>query len=82
MSPSTDESRAAALRRVLAAGARRAARVQAAVLLTLVYWLAVGPVAVLARLAGADPLARRRPARTGWIPRPSRPPRETLEGAG
>jgi hypothetical protein len=66
----------------MAAAALAAARVQALVLLTLVYWLFLGPVAIAARLLGADPLARRRPAKSGWIPRPPRGARETLEGAG
>jgi hypothetical protein len=69
-------------RRRLTAAALAAARVQAAVLLTVVYWLVIGPAALAARLLGADPLARRRPAKSGWIPRPPRSPRETLEGAG
>jgi hypothetical protein len=69
-------------RRRLTAAALAAARVQAAVLLTLVYWLVIGPAAVAARLRGADPLARRRPAKSGWIARPPRGTRETLEGAG
>lgn len=57
-------------------------RVQAAVLLTLVYWIFLGPAALAARLLGADLLARRRPAKSGWIPRPARGARETLDGAG
>ena len=69
-------------RRRLTAAALAGARVQAAVLLTLVYWLFLGPVAFAARLLGADPLARRRPAKTGWVPRPPRGARETLDGAG
>ena len=69
-------------RRRLTAAVLAAARVQAAVLLTLVYWLFFGPAALAARLLGADPLARRRPAKSGWIPRPPRGARETLDGAG
>ncbi|MFI5363968.1 MAG: hypothetical protein ACHQ49_18560 [Elusimicrobiota bacterium] len=68
--------------RRLRAAAVAAARVQAAVLLTLVYWLFLGPAAAAARLLGADPLARRRPAKSGWIARPQRGARETLAGAG
>jgi hypothetical protein len=66
----------------LAAAARAAGRAQAAVLLTAVYWLALGPAALVSRLFGADPLSTRRPVRTAWVPRPRRTPRETLEGAG
>jgi hypothetical protein len=69
-------------KRRLAAAALAAARVQAAILLTLVYWLVIGPAALALRVLGADPLALRRPARTGWIPRTPRGARETLEGAG
>ena len=69
-------------RRRLAAAALAGARVQAAVLLTIVYWIIIGPAALAARLLGADPLARRRPAKSGWIPRPARGARETLDGAG
>ena len=69
-------------RRRLTAAALAAGRVQAAVLLTLVYWIVIGPAALGARLLGADPLARRRPAKSGWIPRPPRTARETLDGAG
>jgi hypothetical protein len=70
-------------RRRLTELARAAARVQAAVLLTLVYWLVIGPAALALRLLGADPLSRRRPAgASGWIPRPRRGARETLDGAG
>ncbi len=67
--------------RFLAAG-RAAARVQSAVLLTLAYGLVIGPAALLGRLFGADLLALRRPAKTGWTERPPRPARESLEGAG
>jgi hypothetical protein len=66
----------------LKAAAVAAARVQAAVLLTIVYWLFLGPAALAGRLLGADPLSRRRPAKSGWIPRPARSARETLEGMG
>ena len=69
-------------RRRLTAAAVAAARVQAAILLTLVYWLVIGPAALAARLLGADPLARRRPADGGWIARPKRGAREMLDGAG
>jgi hypothetical protein len=85
MAPVTNAPEAgilARIRRRLTATARAAASVQAAVLLTLVYWLFFGPAALAARLFGADPLARRRPAKSGWIPRTPRGMRETLDGAG
>ena len=66
----------------LLAASRAAARAQAAVLLTLVYFAVLGPVALLARLCGADFLGRRRPARSGWIPLPRQDPRESLRGPG
>jgi hypothetical protein len=66
----------------LSAAARAAGRAQATALLTLAYWLVLGPAAMLARLLGADPLARRRPAKSGWIERAPRGARETLKGAG
>ena len=69
-------------RRYLKEAARAIARFQAAALLTLVYWLFIGPAALAVRLVGSDPLARRRPAKSGWIPRPPRGARETLDGAG
>ena len=69
-------------RRRLTAAALAAARVQAVVLLTLVYWLVIGPAALLSRLFGADSLGRRRPRKSGWIARAPRGARETLEGAG
>ena len=67
--------------RVLALG-KAAARIQAAVLLTLAYFLVIGPAALVGRLFGADLLSRRRPAKTGWIERTERGARESLEGAG
>jgi hypothetical protein len=69
-------------RRRLTEAALAAARVQAAVLLTVVYWLVIGPAALAGRLLGADPLARRGLAKTGWIPRAPKGARETLDGAG
>lgn len=82
MSAVSRDGSLARVRRRLGEAARAIARAQVAVLLTLVYWLALGPAALILRLIGADPLARRRPAATGWVPRPPRGPRETLEGAG
>ena len=67
--------------RFLAAG-RAAARVQAAVLLTLAYVLVIGPAALIGRLCGADLLSLRPGAKTAWTERPPRSARETLEGAG
>lgn len=69
-------------RRRLKTAAAAAARAQAAVLLTAVYWLVIGPAALAARLLGADPLDTRRPAKTGWRTRTARGAREALEGAG
>jgi hypothetical protein len=77
-----EESLALRIRRRLAAAGAAAARAQAAVLLTALYWLVIGPAAAAARLLGADPLARRRPAATGWVPRPPRGARASLEGQG
>jgi hypothetical protein len=76
------ETLAQRVRRRLAAAAAAGARVQAAVLLTLVYWLVIGPAALAGRLLGADPLARRKPATTGWVPRPARNARDVLQGPG
>jgi len=70
------------LRLRLRAAARAAGRVQAAVFLTLVYFLALGPAALLARLFGADPLSRRRAVKTGWVARRARDPRELLRSQG
>ncbi len=72
----------ARVRSRLLAASKAAARAQAAVLLTLVYFLVLGPAALVARLCGADFLARRRAARTGWVPRPPRGARESLTGPG
>ncbi len=66
----------------LARAGRAAARAQAAALLTLAYFLVIGPAALLARALGADPLSIRRAARTGWIARRAGPARETLTKAG
>jgi len=78
----SSEGLALRVRRRLAASAAAAGRAQAAVLLTAVYYLVIGPAALAARLLGADPLGRRRPAATGWIPRTPRGPRAGLEGPG
>ncbi|NNN07482.1 MAG: hypothetical protein HKL90_16455 [Elusimicrobia bacterium] len=75
-------SRLERLRRRLREAGRAAARTQAAVLFTLAYVLVIGPAALIGRLFGADLLSRRRAAKTGWIERPARSARESLDGAG
>lgn len=70
------------LRRRLREAGRAAARTQAAVLFTLAYVLVIGPAALIGRWLGADLLSRRRAAKTGWIERPARSARESLDGAG
>jgi len=62
--------------------AKAAARVNAAILFTLAYWLVLGPARLIGLLAGADLLATRRRAATGWVPRPKRAAAEILNGAG
>jgi|GEM_PF-1944796 len=79
--PETPSTFARLRERFLAFG-KAAARVQAAVLLTVAYVLVIGPAALLGRLFGADLLSRRRPAKSGWIAREPRSARESLEGAG
>jgi len=69
------------LRRVLA-GAVRIATAIGAVLLTLVYWLVVGPVALTLRLLGADLLGVRGKAATAWHPVEREDPKKRLESAG
>ncbi len=70
------------LRRRLREAGRAAARTQAAVLFTLAYVLVIGPASMVGRLFGADLLSRRRAAKTGWLERPARAARESLDGAG
>jgi hypothetical protein len=82
MDAAADESAFARARRRIAAFGREAARVQAAVLFTLAYFLVIGPAAALGRLFGADLLSRRRAVKTGWIPRAPRSASGSLEGAG
>lgn len=48
------------------------AYVNARVLLTLIFAIVLTPVGLLWRLAGKDPLARRRQPSTGWSPYPIR----------
>lgn len=70
------------LKRRFARAVRAGARVQAAVLLSVVYFLVLGPAALLARLLGVDLLSSRRPAKSGWVPCPSRDPGELLRRQG
>ncbi|OGS01212.1 MAG: hypothetical protein A2V88_02870 [Elusimicrobia bacterium RBG_16_66_12] len=72
----------ARVRRRFAEAVRAGARVQAAVLLTAVYFLVLGPAALLTRLLGVDLLCRRRAAKTGWTERAPRDPRELLRSQG
>lgn len=68
--------------RRLLAGAARIAAALGAVLLAVVYWLVLGPVALTVRLLGVDLLGvRGRPA-TAWTPAENEEPRKRLEGAG
>ena len=82
MDETTDAGGLARLRRRFKAAVLAGARVQAAVLLTGVYFLVLGPAALLARLFGADPLACRRAARTGWTAREPQDPRDVLRSQG
>lgn len=64
------------------AGAVVIARTLGAVLLTAVYWLVLGPVALALRLTGADLLGTRGKATTAWTPSENGDPRRRLEGEG
>ena len=46
--------------------------VNARVLLTVLFWIALVPLSVMWRLTGKDPLERRREAWRGWTPYPAR----------
>ncbi len=70
-----------ARRRVLAIAVRVAA-VLGAILLTFVYWLVLGPVALILRLLGVDLLGVRGKATTAWTPVERGDPKKLLEGAG
>ncbi|PIR15067.1 MAG: hypothetical protein COV48_16420 [Elusimicrobia bacterium CG11_big_fil_rev_8_21_14_0_20_64_6] len=70
-----------AVRRILE-GAVRVATAIGAVLLFLVYWLVLGPVALILRLAGADLLGARGKATTAWTPVENGDSQKRLEGAG
>lgn len=82
MDETTDLGILARVKRRFTSAVRAGARVQAAVLLTVVYYLVLGPAVVLSRLFGADPLSRRRDAKTGWVPCPPRDPKELLRSQG
>ena len=69
-------------RRRLLKGAVRVAAVLGAVLLTVVYWFVVGPVALALRLLGADLLGVRAKAATAWTPAAPSDLKKRLEGAG
>jgi hypothetical protein len=70
-----------AVRRILE-GAIRIATAIGAVLLTVVYWLVLGPVALTLRLLGADLLGVRGKATTAWTPVEREDLKKRLEGAG
>jgi hypothetical protein len=69
-------------RRRLLAGAVRVAAALGAVLLTVVYWLVLGPVALTLRVLGMDLLGSRGRPFTAWTPAENGDPRSRLEGAG
>lgn len=69
-------------RRRLLAGAARVAAALGAVLLTVVYWLVLGPVALTLRLLGVDLLGVRGAPSTAWTPVENPDPKSRLEGAG
>ena len=69
-------------RRRLLLGAVRIAAALGAVLLTVVYWLVLGPVALTLRLLGVDLLGVRGKATTAWTPSENGDPQKRLEGAG
>ena len=82
MEETTETGLFARIRGRFTAAVRTGARVQAAVLLTAVYYTILGPAALLARLFGADPFACRRGAKTGWTEREPRDPKELLRSQG
>lgn len=69
-------------RRRLLAGAARVAAALGAVLLTLVYWLILGPVALALRLLGVDLLGVRGKPATAWSTSENGDAKARLEGAG
>ncbi|MDD5303358.1 MAG: hypothetical protein PHS14_09640 [Elusimicrobia bacterium] len=70
-----------AVRRLLA-GAVRVAAALGGVLLAVVYWLVLGPVALTLRLLGVDLLGVRGKPATAWTPVENGDPKKRLEGAG
>ncbi len=69
-------------RRRLLAGAVRVAAALGAVLLGVVYWLVLGPVALTLRVLGVDLLGVRGSPSTAWTPVENPDPKSRLEGAG
>ena len=69
-------------RRRLLAGAVRVAAALGAVLLGVVYWLVLGPVALTLRVLGVDLLGVRASPSTAWPPVEHPAPKSRLEGAG
>ncbi|MBI2569267.1 MAG: hypothetical protein HYV63_19795 [Candidatus Schekmanbacteria bacterium] len=77
MNDVTSQEEQAWYRRLLAGWKRIAEKmglVQSAVLLGVVYFAIVGPTAVIALAAGADPLLRRFRSDSYWLPRGEQPP--------
>jgi hypothetical protein len=70
-----------AIRRALA-GAVLIAKAIGAVLLTVVYWLVLGPVSLTLRLLGVDLLGTRGKATSAWTPLAHEDAKARLEGAG
>ena len=70
-----------AVRRILEGAVRIAAAI-GAVLLTVVYWLVLGPVALTLRLLGADLLGVRGKTTSAWTPVDNGDAKKRLEGAG
>lgn len=70
-----------AVRRILDGAVRIAAAI-GAVLLTVVYWLVLGPVALTLRLLGVDLLGVRGKTASAWTPADNGDPKKRLEGAG
>ncbi len=63
-------------------GAKRIAAAIGAVLLTVVYWLVLGPVSLVLRVLGVDLLGVRGKPTTAWIPVEHEDVKKRLEGAG
>ncbi|MEK7381678.1 MAG: hypothetical protein AAB262_00135 [Elusimicrobiota bacterium] len=82
MDETTDPGAFARIRGRFTSAVRTGARVQAVVLLSVVYYLVLGPAALLLRFFGADLLSCRRAAKTGWTEREPRDPQELLRSQG